>query len=398
MATVQSEGAYRRNSANDGWVDYNDNNEIYIRNSANDGWNNGSKYPDGVIFRRNSSDNGWEQIYPLGIITDDSDPITTTSAKMSTKQKSYPNWKDGSSRQGWCIKDGAGGEQFGIISCPGSNVPGSGSIISVGTMYFSGTLGAAGNYNATQTISFRGTKFASLGSGDPFGTHDPSSPFTFSWRAGGAGSDIPKDTINVSDSKKTTALNWMNNVSSYGKQLCTYNGETSSSVGSSYESTYSNNYLNITKFVLELKGYKYEASRMLLSRPSNKAKMFSMSSVASVPKDENYLDIAVPRGMEFSDSGDIINMIENEDIKYVNGGNMESFKSFDYKPVIYSVENNRVRTSPIFDMDVCVEYKHGEVWSKALNLTPREYIIRDGSTEVALVNSKTGEAYYHLYL
>lgn len=395
---VQSEGVYRRNTADTGWVDFNDNNEIYIRNATDDGWNNGSKYPDGMIYRRNSTDTGWEQIYPLGILTEDSPPITTTSAKMSTKQKSYPNWKDGSSRQGWCIKDGAGGEQFGIISCPGSNVPGSGKIISVGTVYFSGTLGAAGNYNATQVISFRGTKFSGLGLGDPFGTHDKSSPFTFSWRAGGSGSSIPKDKVNVSGTRGTTALNWMNNVSSYGRQLCTYNGETSSSVGNSYESTYSNNYLNITKFVLELKGYKYEASRMILSRPKSAPKMFALYSGASVPRDDDYLDIAVPKGLEFSDTKTLIDMIENEEIKYNSGDKLGSFMDFDYTPVIYSINNNKVITSPIFDMDMRVQYKRGELWIEALNLNPREYIIRDGSTEVVLMNIKTGEEYYHVYL
>lgn len=398
MATVQSEGVYRRNDADTGWVDFNDNNEIYIRNADDTGWNNGSKYPDGMIYRRNSADTGWEQIYPLGIISEDSPPITTTSASMSTKQKSYPNWKDGSSRQGWCIKDGAGGEQFGIISCPGSKVPGSGKILTVGTVYFSGTLGAAGNYNASQTISFRGTTFSGLGSGDPFGTHDKSSPFTFTWKAGGSGSSIPKDTVNVSGARGTTALNWMNNVSNYGRQLCTYNGETSSSVGSSYESTYSNNYLNITKFVLELKGYKYEASRMLLSRPKSAPKMFSLYSNSGIPSDEKYLDIAVPKGLEFADTESLIKMIENEEIKYNSGAKLESFNDFDYKPVIYSIDNNKVVTSPIFDMGVRVQYKINGLWKEALNLNPREYIIGAGSTEVMLINIKTDEDYYHVYL
>lgn len=395
MAT-QSQGVYRKNS--DGsWTDYNSNNQIYVRNSGNSGWNDGSYYPDGVIYRRNSSNNGWEQIYPLGVIEVTNPSITVSgSSTMDTKQKSYSSWRNKStSYHGWCTISGAGGEQFGVIGASYTQFTGAGAITSVGTAYFSGTSGAAGNYNAAQKLTVRGCNFSgSIGSGDPFGSHDSSGYMIYTWQGTGANSTIPEGAFTVYNNG---LLRWMNNTSGYGKYLCMYNGETSSDTSYSASSQYSNNYLGVTKFVMRIGSYTYEASAQSLSRPESQAKLFSMSN-SDVPKDDNYLNLVLPANYDYNSTEELIEKIENGEIDYVTPDKMITFASFDYKPVIYQIEDNIVFTSPIFDANIKVQYEYNGEWITSLNTNPRHYLIREGSAKVRLINIVTEELFYECNL
>lgn len=397
---VQSQGVYRKNS--DGsWTDYNSNNQIYVRNSSNTGWNNGSYYPDGVIYRRNSSNNGWEQIYPLGVIEVTNKTVTLSGTSgLNTKQKSYTSWKDdGSLRQGWCTLSNAGGEQFGVINIQYTDITGGGAVTSVGICYFSGTNGASGNYNAAQYLTIRGCSWTGTfsgtdGSGDPFGTHDTTGYMRYAWQGTGANSTIPEGSLSVTNNGM---LRWMNNTSNYGKYLCTYNGETSADTSNSASDYFSNNYLTIKSFTLKIGSYNYEASAQSLSRPESQAKLFSMSN-SDVPKDDNYLNLVLPANYEYNSTEELIEKIENGEIDYVTPDKMITFASFDYKPVIYQIEDNIVFTSPIFDANIKVQYEYNGEWITSLNTNPRHYLIREGSTKVRLINIVTDELFYECSL
>jgi len=394
---AQSNGVFRRTSS--GWVDYNTNNQIYRRTSS--GWDGGEKLSSGLIFRRNSANNGWDQIYPLAAITVTPDPVTVSSAGMNTKQKSYTSWRNKStSYHGWCIKSSAGGEQFGLISAKGSDLPGSGSITQVPTFSFSGKSGAAGNYTAAQKLTLRGSTFSgsytgTSGSGDPFGTHDSSGTMTYSWNSTGANSAIPAGSLSISNN--TTALNWMNNVSGYGRNLCMYNGETSSDTSYSYESTYSNNYLGVTSMTLTIGSYSYEAYTASLSRPDSQAKVFLMSD-STPPQDDNYLNIALPINYEYDTVEGLIEKYESGEMEYISASKAEIFDTDAYTPVIYSINEDVVYTGPIFDECIKVQYLYNGEWHNALNTAPRRFIIRIGCTEVRIYDTATQDIYYHIVL
>jgi hypothetical protein len=384
-------GVYRRNDSNNGWVDYNSNNEIRVRNGSNNGWL--TPPSSGMIFRRNGSNNGWEQIYPLGVVPQNGSSSVGSSG-MNTKQSRYNSWKTGVSRQGWNQRDSGGYEQFGVINASSSGYAGRGSIVDSGTWTFSGHLNSSGNYNYNQTITFRGCNYSGgTGSSEsPFGTGD-SNTMTITWKATGADTPIPSTQVAINGS---AALNWLNNVNSYGNKMCMYNGETSAHVGNSYSKDWSNNYLGISAYNMSISQYKYASMSYKLDRPESASHMFSMFSGAGVPKDDNYLNISLPENFDYESTEQLIQMYESEEIEYVTSDKCILYKDFDYKPVILSIENNIVYTSPIFDDNVFVQYKIDDEWVLAFNFEPRRYLIKDRASSIRLIDLFTEEIFYEI--
>lgn len=79
---IYEDGVFRRNTNNNGWVSYNDNNEIFMRNKANTGWVGGAgkvDYP--IINRRNSTNTGWVQIYPGGVVEENTEVVLEGETK-----------------------------------------------------------------------------------------------------------------------------------------------------------------------------------------------------------------------------------------------------------------------------------------------------------------------------
>lgn len=397
-----ADGVYRRTGGNDGWINFNDNNQVYRRNDSNSGWIAGDANSGyATIYRRNGSNNGWIQLYPAGVIKEDS-PIVSVegTAKMATKQKAFSRWKTGDARQGWCKRDGAGGEQFGIITCNYSNIPGGGKVVEPGSPKFSGKTGASGNYNNTQTIQFRGCSHGSF-SGDPFGKHDSSGYFGFTWRSKGANTAIPEGDLNLSGNNGRNAfLRWVNNTSSFGTNLCIYNGETSNDVGWSFDPSpsngFSNNYLTIAVFKMRVLGYTYSAKRMIISEYDSGKSIFAMGVPKEQMKCENYLSIALAEDVDDSNVEDIIHGIENGKLHYRDSADMMSYSDFDYKPIIFDQVDNILTTSPIFDEDTVVEYKYNEKWNSAICISPRNYSFLKGATDARIMNKTTGEVYFEM--
>jgi hypothetical protein len=387
-------GVYKRNSSNNGWIDYNNNNQIRVRNSANNGWL--TPPSSGMIFRRNGNNNGWIQIYPLGIVSSSTSGSVGTGG-MNTKQSRYTSWKTGVSRQGWNKRSSGGYEQFGVINHSSSGITGRGSITSSGSWAFSGTLNSSGNYNYNQTITFRGCSYTGgTGSNEsPFGTYDNSGSMTYSWKATGANTAIPYGGVSLNGS---AALNWLNNTYSYGNKMCMYNGENSSSTGNSYSKDWSNNYLGISAYNMSISGYQYVATSYSLPRPASAPMMFSMSDVASVPKEEDYLKVALPLNYEFDSTEDLLYKYETEEIEYVTSDQAVQIQETDYKPVVFSIDNNIVYTSPIFEEHHIVQYFYEDEWINSINTEPRQFLIREGTTKVRIINIKTDEVFYEICL
>lgn len=380
-------GVYKRNGSNNGWIDYNSNNQIRVRNSANNGWEDPQKI--GKIYRRNGDNAGWTQIYPAGVSNNNAS-LSVDSGKMWYKQRSYNSWNSGRARQGYNTSEQGGGEQFGIIQVGSSSLTGSGYITDHGKITYWGTLGQSGNYNSWQVITFRGTTHNDFSSGsNPFNSYDMSGYFTIGWNAGGKDSTIPETAASVTGGG---ALTWMNGAGGYGANLCMYNGEASGSGGREWSS----NYLAITAFNMYIEGYQYQAHVYMLDRPSSAPHMFSMFS--GVPKDENYLNIVLPRGYEFESTEQLIQSYENEEIEYKTSDKFIPFNELDYKPVIFSVEDGVVTTSPIYEDYCTVQYLYNEEWIDALNYEPNKYAINKKASAVKLINLKTDEVYYDLIL
>lgn len=371
-----ADGVYRRNSSNTGWVNYNDNNEVYVRDSSNSRWIGGSEQRNGTIFRRNSSNTGWEQIYPAGVLVGNSGDIYVSDNKY--KQKAYSSWTSGSARQGWCVRDRAGGEQFGYMGMDHTQIPGAAKI-DPGTVTFKGNLMRSGNYNNRQTIQMRGS--TNSGSGDPFGSHDSSGFMNITWKATGQNSPIPLTEIPLdSNGGRNAALNFLNNVNGYGTSMCIYNGETNGS-GSTY-SDFSANYLAINNQTIKFSNYKYGATALILSRMDS-PRMY-MTSSSRPPQDDNYLAIALDTQYANLNTDQIIKLIDTGIIEYNKADSLITYDEFDYKPVIVKSyrDNGKLyfQTSPIFNENMVVEYKNKKnEWVNCFSYEPLEYFVNDNS-------------------
>lgn len=377
-----SDGLYKRNWNDTDWVNFNDTNDCYRRSWDDNGWDKGSG-DNGIVFRRNSSDTGWVQIYPKGIVViPKPPPITSTSVSMSTKQRNHSGWNSGGSgfaRQGWCVQSGAGGEQFGFIKIENKNLEGAGNIADVKfeEVRFSGKLGASGNYNDPQVISFRGTSL-SQASGDPFTTYDRNPPFTYSWEPTGAGSPIP---IGPVGGDKGTLLRWMNNTY---YNLCVYNGETSGT--SNQRPNWSRNYLSIKEFNLQVGSYSYNARNVVFSRPRRAPRFFSFAALASVPKDDNYLSLVVPENMANTLTAEqAIKMLENEELSYVKDSELITLSESGITPRIMSVENGKIKVSHIHTEYTTVQYEDAKgLWQNCICLSPLVYNLPVGVKHIRI--------------
>lgn len=382
-----ADGLYKRSWDNNNWVNFNDTNDCYRRNWDNSGWDKGSA-ENGIVFRRRWDDAAWVQIYPKGVITVPSPPpITSGEVNMSTKQRNHSGWNSGGSnfaRQGWCVQSGAGGEQFGFIKFTEKNITGAGSIIDPGSVKFSGKLGASGNYNTYQVISFRGTSLANA-SGNPFGTHDPNPPFTFEWKATGANTMIPEGDVG---GDRNTLLRWMNN---HYYNLCVYNGETSGWGG---YPNWSRNYLSIKAFNLKVNGYSYTARNVVYDRPRNAPRMFGFSSFMAVPKDTNYLSLVLPEHLTHIDAEEAIDMLENEKLDYLKEDSLIPLSESGITPKIMSIDNNVARVSHIPNDDIYVQYEGDDnLWRDCICINPLHYKIPEGAKRIRLYDKSTDEVF-----
>lgn len=385
-------GLFKRSWDNNNWVNFNDTNDCYRRNWDNSGWDRGSA-ENGIVFRRRWDNGGWVQIYPKGIVVVPTPPpIVTGEANMSTKQRNHSGWNSGGynfARQGWCVQSGAGGEQFGFIKFTNKNIEGAGSIISPGDVRFSGKLGASGNYNTVQTISFRGTSLQNA-SGNPFGTHDPNAPFTFTWKATGANSNIPEDNVG---GDMGTLLRWMNN---HYYNLCVYNGETGGWGG---YPNWSRNYLSIKGFTLKVNNYKYNARNVVYDRPRNMPRFYSFAALSSIPKDENYLSMVLPEHLTHISAEDAINKLKNEEIPYIKEDSLVPLSESGVKPTIMSVNNGIARVSHIPKDDIFVQYEDSNnMWNDCICVNPLQFKIPDGVKHIRLYDKNTEEVFSDMRL
>lgn len=400
---VYEDGVFRRNSNNNGWVSFNDSNEIFMRNAANTGWVGGSAdkgYP--TIYRRNESNTGWIQIYPGGVVENTVIVPLEGETKMANYRKNYGNWRYSYARQGWGIvrnaNGPAGGIQFGLIGLKYSNITGGGNVVDPGEPTFGGGTGGSGNYNRIQLVQFRGCKHGTWATGNPLNTHDSTGYFGYKWKSAGAYTAMPEAPLNLtSNNGRSAFLRWANNTNGYGSWMCMYNGETSRDVGQSASVEYSNNYLTIENFNMKLYGYKYSAHRVA-SEEYGKAKTMVAMSLSNTKTTKNYIDVVVPSNIATLSLDRIITGINNGEIDYIEPKELMTYSDFDYKPCIMQQYNDILVTSPIYnDYDV-LQYKYEDEWHDAINVSPRNYKVLKGSTEARIINSLTEEIYFQMLL
>lgn len=384
-------GIYRRSWDNNNWVDFNDINEIHRRRWDNRGWEQGGA-ENGIVYRRRWDNRGWVQIYPKGIVVVEKPSIiTATNVSMANYQEKYTSWTKNFARQGWVSVSGGGHQQFGLITLRANMLEGSGNITETGHVTFWGRTGASGNYNANNTISFRGTRHGSA-SGNPFSSHpwDPNPPFTFTWDSGGKNSPIPEGPVG---GDKNTMLRWMNNVDGYGTNLCTYNGEGYNSTG------WSRNYLSITNFNMKIHNYKYQAKRMLFDRPRSMPRFFSFAALSSVPKDENYLDIVVPENMTHITADQAIKMLNDETLREVKPSELISISESGIKPKIMQIRDGCAIVSHVPSDGVFVQYEDSKnMWNDCICVSPLTYKIPEGTKHIRLYDKETDEIFENMLL
>lgn len=398
---VYDDGVFKRNTNNNGWINYNDTNEIFMRNAANTGWVGGDakeNYP--VIYRRNSDNNGWIQIYPGGVVQVNEEVPLEGETKMANYRKNYGNWRYSYARQGWGIVSNAngpaGGIQFGLIGLKYSNIEGGGNVVDPGTPRFGGGTGGSGNYNAVQLVQFRGCKHTTWASGNPLSKHDSTGFFGYKWKSAGAYSSMPEaDLMLSSNNGRSAFLRWANNTNGYGSWMCMYNGETNGTGSASSE--YSANYLTIEKFNMKLYGYKYSAHRVA-SEEYGKARTMIAMSLSNTKTTSHYIDVVVPSDKANLSLENIIKGINNGDISYIEPKDMMTYSDFDYKPCIMQQYNDTLVTSPIYNEFDKVQYKFNEKWFDAISLSPRNFKILKNSTEARILNDLTGEIYFQMLL
>ena len=398
---VYDDGVFKRNTNNNGWINYNDTNEIFMRNAANTGWVGGDakeNYP--VIYRRNSDNNGWIQIYPGGVVQATEDIPLEGETKMANYRKNYGNWRYSYARQGWGIvrnaNGPAGGIQFGLIGLKYSTIEGGGNIVDPGTPKFGGGTGGSGNYNAMQLVQFRGCKHTTWASGNPLSKHDSTGYFGYKWKSAGAYSKMPEANLMLSSNNGRSAfLRWANNTNGYGSWMCMYNGETNGTGSASSE--YSANYLTIEKFNMILYGYKYSAHRVA-SEEYGRARTMVAMSLSNTKTTTNYIDVVVPSDKANLSLDNIIKGINNGNIAYIKPKDMMTYADFDYKPCIMQQYDDNLVTSPIYNEFDKVQYKFNDVWYDAISTSPRNFKVLKNSTEARIMNDLTGEIYFQMLL
>lgn len=398
---VYADGVFKRNINNNGWINYNDTNDVFMRNSANTGWVGGdAKYNYPTIYRRNSYNNGWIQIYPGGVVQGNEVIPLEGETKMANYRKDYGNWRYSYARQGWGIvrnsNGPAGGIQFGLIGLKYSKIEGGGNIVDPGTPRFGGGTGGSGNYNATQLVQFRGCKHTTWASGNPLSKHDSTGYFGYKWKSAGAYTKMPEaDLMLNSNNGRSAFLRWANNTNGYGSWMCMYNGETNGKGSASSE--YSANYLTIEKFSMKLYGYKYSAHRVA-SEEYGRAKTMVAMSLSNTKTTNCYIDAVVPSDKANLSLDNIIKGINNGDIPYIKPKDMMSYSDFDYKPCIMQQNDDVLVTSPIYNESDNVQYKFNDEWYDAISLSPRNFKILKNSNEARIINNLTGEVYFQMLL
>ncbi len=235
-------------------------------------------------------------------------------------------------------------------------------------------------------------------SGDPFGSHDSSGYFGFTWKSTGAYTSIPEGNLNLSANNGRNAfLRWVNNTSGYGTNMCIFNGETSKDVDWSFDPSptngFSNNYLTIDVFNMRMLGYTYSAKKIIISEYDSGRSMFAMGIPKETLNGDNYLSIALPEDVDVSDIETVIRQIENGELNYKSSKDMMSYSDFDYKPIIFDQVDNIITTSPIFSDDTLVQYKYNQKWHNAIAISPRQYSFLKDSTDIRIMNKLTGEVY-----
>lgn len=400
---IYEDGVFRRNTNNNGWVSYNDNNEIFMRNKANTGWVGGAgkvDYP--IINRRNSTNTGWVQIYPGGVVEENTEVVLEGETKMADYRKYWANWRKSFARQGWAIaRDAtgqAGGIQFGLINLQAKKViRGCGSVLDPGTPKFGGGNGASGNYNLSQIAFFRGTKHPTWASGNPLGSHDSTGYFGYAWKSTGPRSPIPTgDLILNANNGRSAFLRWANNTNNYGSFMCIYNGETENSTAGSYSKEYSRYYLTIENFKMQLYGYKYSANRVFSD--DGIIKTMVSRAVNNTRNTTHYIDVVVPEDKANLPIEKIAQGINNGTIPYVKPKDMMTYSDFDYKPCILQQNGTILVTSPIYNDYDIVQYKFEGEWHDAIALSPRNFKVLNTSTEARIMNNLTGEIYFQMLL